>query len=68
MAKSNVPPDSVNVFAILERVDRETDLLSDAEIYARLSGKKPIKIQRKTFLQRITAADRFHARALGVKL
>lgn len=64
-----------NVFQLLhkiqeiqERVDRETDLLTDAEIIARLNGETPTEIKPKTFRRRITKADHIHARALGVKL
>ena len=63
MAKSNVP-----LFAIIERVDREADALTDEEILARLNGEKPVIVKPRSFQSRITAADRIHLRALGVRL
>ena len=53
---------------IQERVDRETDLVTDEEILARLNGEKPVEVKPKSFRRRITKADRIHARALGITL
>lgn len=69
MSESNVPS---NLWALIreieDRVDRETDLLTDDEIRARLNGERPIKIKPKSFRRRISEADHIHARAFGIKL